>query len=241
MSERRQVWDTLSKLLTRLERDIDTSLGAKAPSEATLEELEKEIRRLGKTQFKTNALVEEQSTRWEQVVAKLEAAQEQRNQLIEELIRERVAAREMELLEAILPVLDGLENAIASGQRYLEMRDRASEILHASPNPPTPAQAIILSPADRAKLAGWLEGLRLVRERLLAILKAAGVTPIPTVGCQFDPYLHIAVGTSREGEGAPGTIVAEERRGYRTPSGVLRYAEVIVYRPESDPEDILVA
>jgi len=234
MSERRQVWETLSKLLTRLEEDIDASLGPKAPSESTLEELEKEIRRLGKTQFKTNALVEEQSTRWEEVLAGLRAAQEQRDQLVEELVRARVAAREMELLEAFLPVLDGLEHAIASGQRYLEMRDRAAEVLRTSPNPPTAAQAIILSPADRAKLAGWLAGLRLLRERLLAILKACGVTPIPTVGHQFDPYLHVAVATSKVGEGAPGTIVAEERRGYRTPSGVLRYAEVIVYRPESE-------
>jgi molecular chaperone GrpE len=80
-------------------------------------------------------------------------------------------------------------------------------------------------------LAGWLDGLRLVRERLLAILEAGGVTPIPTVGQPFDPYLHVAVGTSGAGDGPPGTIVSEERRGYRCPAGVLRYAEVIVYRP----------
>jgi molecular chaperone GrpE len=60
------------------------------------------------------------------------------------------------------------------------------------------------------------------------------VTPIPTVGHPFDPYLHVAVGATSEGEGAPGTIVEEERRGYRTPDSVLRYAEVIVYRPDSD-------
>jgi molecular chaperone GrpE len=98
----------------------------------------------------------------------------------------------------------------------------------------TPEQAILVSPADRAVLAGWLDGLRLVRERLLAILEAGNVMPIPTVGQLFDPYLHVAVGTTTEGEAPPGTIVEEERRGYRTLDGVLRYAEVIVYRPESD-------
>jgi molecular chaperone GrpE len=85
-------------------------------------------------------------------------------------------------------------------------------------------------------LAGWLDGLRLVRERLLAVLQAGGVTPIPAVGHPFDPYLHIAVGTTSQGDGVPGTIVAEERRGYRSPEGVLRYADVIVYRPQESKQ-----
>jgi molecular chaperone GrpE len=93
---------------------------------------------------------------------------------------------------------------------------------------------MLVSPADRDMLAGWLDGLRLVRERLLAILEAGDVTPIPTVGHPFDPYLHVAVGTTHEGDHPPGTIVEEERRGYRTPNGVLRYADVIVYRPQPD-------
>jgi molecular chaperone GrpE len=83
-------------------------------------------------------------------------------------------------------------------------------------------------------LSGWLDGLRLVRERMLAILKAGDVTSIPTVGQPFDPYLHIAVGTTTDGEGLAGTVAAEERRGYQSPTGVLRYAEVIVYQPELD-------
>jgi molecular chaperone GrpE len=87
---------------------------------------------------------------------------------------------------------------------------------------------------DRAMLSGWLDGLRLVRERMLAVLEAGGVTPIPTVGHPFDPYLHVAVGTSSEGDGKPGLIVAEERRGYRSSSGVLRYADVIVYQPKEE-------
>ena len=103
-----------------------------------------------------------------------------------------------------------------------------------SSSPPSPAQALLVSPADRAKLAGWLDGLRLVRERMLAILETGGVTPIPTVGQPIDPYLHVAVGTAAGGSGPPGPIVSEERRGYRSPAGVLRYAEVIVYQPEPE-------
>jgi molecular chaperone GrpE (heat shock protein) len=40
------------------------------------------------------------------------------------------------------------------------------------------------------------------------------------------------VGTTSEGNGASGIIVAEERRGYRSSAGVLRYAHVIVCRKE---------
>jgi molecular chaperone GrpE (heat shock protein) len=226
MSERRQLWETLAAFLSQLERETDAALDKDARLDAALEDLKDELRRLGKAQFKANAMVEDQSARWEQVIAEAQAARGQQAQLVEQVAEELVAARERELLEAFLPALDGLESAIASGWRYLAVRDRASGVPSL-----TPAQVALVSPADRAALAGWLDGLRLVRERMLAILQAGGVTPIPTVGHPFDPYLHVAVGTSGVGDGPPGTIVSEERRGYRSPSGVLRYAEVIVYRP----------
>jgi len=227
MSERRQMWEALAAFLAQLEQEADATLDKDVRLAAALEELKDEVRKLGKAQFKANAMVEDQSARWEQAIAGVQTVQEQQARLGETVAQERVAARERELLEPFLPALDGLESAITSGHRYLEIRDRA-----ASASNFTPAQAILVSPADRAVLAGWLDGLRLVRERLLAILEAGGVTPIPTVGHPFDPYLHVAVGTITEGGGPAGTIVAEERRGYRCPSGVLRYAEVIVYRPQ---------
>jgi len=234
MSDRRQVWETLANLLARVEKGMEASLDADVQPSAALERLEKEVRRLGKAQFKANVLAEGQGTRWEQTLASVQAAQEQRDRLLETVVSEQVTARERELLEAVLPALDGLENAIVSGQRYLETRDRAASSLKSSQTPLTPAQAVLVSPADRAMLSGWLDGLQLVRERMLAILEAGEVTPIPAVGQLFDPYLHVAVGTTTEGEVAAGTIVAEERRGYRSPAGVLRYAEVIVYRPEPE-------
>jgi molecular chaperone GrpE len=232
MSERRQLWETLAAFLAQIEREADAALGKDAQLSATLEELKDEVRKLGRAQFKANALAEEQGTRWEQAIVEVQAGREQRAQLVEEVAGERAAARERELLEAFLPALDGLESAIASGRRYLEVRDRA-----AGAPAVTPAQAVLVSPADRAVLAGWLDGLRLVRERMLAVLEAGGVTPIPAVGHPFDPYLHVAVGTTGQGAWPPGTVVAEERRGYRCPAGVLRYAEVIVYRPRSEERD----
>ena len=223
MSAHRQVWETLARLLDRVENSV-----APAPAEAA--NLELEIRKLGKTQLKANLLVEEQTAQVKQSLAAAQAAQEQNSRLFEALSAERAVQAQKDTLEAILPALDGLEHAIVSGQRYLQTRDRAAS----NPNL-TPEQAVLVSPADRAVLAGWLSGLNLVRERLLAILEAGGVTPIPSIGQLFDPYLHIAVGTSTQLpiglEATPNIIVAEERRGYRTSAGVIRFAEVVVYRP----------
>ncbi len=235
MSERRQVWATLASLLQKVERDAAPPAAAPPPADGSapgaLATLEQEVRKLGKTQFKANALAEEQAARWEKMLEAAQATQDQQARLLDTLAVERAAAAQLALLEAILPALDGLDHALQSGQQYLHRRDTAAR----KPDL-TPAQARLVSPADRAMLAGWLDGLRLVRARLLSILEAGGVTPIPSIGHLFDPYLHVAVGTTSEIppniEPAPNLIVAEERPGYRSPAGVLRFAEVIVYRPK---------
>ncbi|MFQ5616427.1 MAG: nucleotide exchange factor GrpE, partial [Anaerolineales bacterium] len=208
MSTRRQVWATLSRLLARVESGMEPE----SPNGLT-----KEIRKLGKAQFKANALTENQIAHLEETITALQKAQAENAKMRETLAEERAAAARSELLETILPAVDGVENAIASGQKYLKIRDKA-----AASQKLTPERAALVSPADRAMLAGWLDGLRLVRERLLGILEAGSVTPIPTIGHPFDPYMHIAVGTTSEVEDevAAGTIVAEERPGYRTTSGV---------------------
>lgn len=239
MSSRRQVWETLAGLLRRLEDDLAAQEDKRAtgaaghdavPLDGLLEPLEKELRRLGKTQFKTNALTENQLLQLEENLNKLQQAQEKQADLQEQLIQQRTAKARHELLESFLPALDGLDHAIQSGQRYLRRRDAAAQSAQLKPE-----QAYLVSPADRAALSGWLEGLRLVRERMLAILEAGGVTPIPTVGRPFDPYLHTVVGTTAPNDNAlPGMIVAEERRGYQTSAGVLRFAEVVVARNKEE-------
>ena len=227
MSERRQVWETLSHLLQR----VDNSIANAPPPASDSSNLEQEIRKMGKTQHKANLLSEEQNALAKQTLAIAQSAQEQNVRLLETLRVERTATAKKDTLKAILPALDSLENAIVSGRRYLQIRDRAAKTANLSPQ-----QAILVSPADRAMLEGWLGGLNLVRERLLAILESGGVTPIASIGQTFDPYLHVAVGMTRQiPPGVPNTaniIVAEERRGYRSPAGVIRFAEVIVYRPK---------
>lgn len=225
MSVRRQVWETLAKLLVRVESGLSTSETAEVDKENSLA---KEIRKLGKTQYKANLLSESQTQTIEQVLDTFKSSQDKDAKSLQALLKEREDATRRELLEAILPALDSVENAITSGKKYLAIRDKFAASTAADT-----AHATIVSPADRAMLSGWLDGLQIVSERLKGILEAAGVTPIPSVGHPFDPHLHIAVERTSEAKAniKPGTIATEERRGYRSESGVLRYAEVIVYKP----------
>jgi molecular chaperone GrpE len=217
MSDRRLVWATLAELITRLENAVTPLIGSQveraAPPDGAdngVAALEKEVRKLGRTQFKANTLAEQQNTNIERVLEKLEADQQQQAEIIETLVAGRVAEAQSAWVQSLFPVLDGLDHAINKGQRYV-----------------VGAQG-----HTQAQFASWLKGVHLVRERLLALIKQEGVTPIPTVGHPFDPYLHIAVATTQEANNgtAPGTIVAEERRGYRNADDVLRFADVVVYR-----------
>ena len=231
MSYRRDVWETLARLLKHLETGVETlqEKSTNPETEIGLTNLEKEVRKLGKTQFKANALTESQFNRLEKIIAETQSTQEQNERLLEMLSEGQKTAAQKDILEALLPALDGLDNAISSGQRYLARRDIAARRTNLSP-----VQAVLVSPADRAMLSGWLDGLRLVRERLLTILEIGEVKPIPTVGHIFDPYQHIVVGKSTQippgMQPISGIIIAEERRGYQSPAGVLRFAEVIVFR-----------
>lgn len=228
MSNRRQVWETLAHLLQRVEKSSDAT---PPPATSDSASLEQEIRKMGKVQHKANLLAEEQNAQVKNVLTLAQAAQTHNANLLETLATARAAAAQKDTLEAIIPALDGIEHAIASGQRYLKIRDLAASGDGLSQN-----QAMLVSPADRAMLAGWLDGLNLVRERLLAVLKAGGVTVIPAVGQPFDPYQHLAVGTSSQlpaGVNAEANqVISEERPGYRSSAGVIRFAEVIVYRPK---------
>jgi molecular chaperone GrpE len=82
--------------------------------------------------------------------------------------------------------------------------------------------------------AAWLQGLELVRERLFETLAMEGVEPLEAIGQPFDPHRHVAMDTVPARDDAPsGAVVSELRRGYAVGDRVLRYAEVVVARAES--------
>jgi molecular chaperone GrpE len=75
---------------------------------------------------------------------------------------------------------------------------------------------------------GFRDGVELIHQRLLEVLKKRGVTAVDTVGQPFDPHLHQAVAYD-ESPGVPdGQVIGELRRGYRLGERLLRPALVRV-------------
>ena len=200
MSHKRHVWETISDLASRL-NDLSGNGFAR---------LEEQLSKVGREQYKANTLAQAQAERLQATLEALQSAMAHQEAAQQETIQK---AR-LSILKALLPVLDGLEAGLESGERQVES-------LHAGSH--NDSQAAVL-------LAAWLDGQRLLRDRLLAVLNEAGIQPVPTVGQPFDPYRHVAVGTVEDHSLPDGQIIAEERRGYAANDHILRYAEVVVVR-----------
>ena len=228
----------LQQQLDLLQETLNAVRSEACRSEAVAEgfgRLEKQVNRAGREQFKANAALDALR---EQVTAAVEQGRSADTYRERELQVARegraaagVAARR-ELLERLLPVMDSLSEAVASGRRRIVAAERL-------PSRHFPWQA---GPdaVTREALAGfraWAEGIELVQERLAELLRAEGVEPIPTAGRPFDPNHHVAVEVAAAEPGQqPGVIVRELRRGYRIGDRVLRYAEVAVVRARGNQE-----
>jgi molecular chaperone GrpE len=73
-----------------------------------------------------------------------------------------------------------------------------------------------------------LQTLRMMQWQMGEALKSEGLTPVPTVGEPFDPYVHDAVETVQTSEQPEGIVVEEVRKGYRMGEETLRPARVKV-------------
>jgi molecular chaperone GrpE len=207
MSPRRLIWQEISRLATRVahQGSVDG---------ADLDQIVQQLGRLGRDQFKADALFEAEQAQQEEMLSALRATITRQEQMLATLgqnqQRETEAAHH-HLLLSLLPVIDGLEAALTNGAR---------QVVHSS-----------AGGDPRSVLIAWLDGLRVVHRRMLDVLAQAGMEPIQAVGQPFDPGLHVAVGVDASGRAPTGMVVTEQRRGYRASGGVLRFAEVVVSRP----------
>jgi molecular chaperone GrpE len=74
----------------------------------------------------------------------------------------------------------------------------------------------------------FVEGVRNIHQKFLAMLESQGVTPFISVGTPFDHSLHEAVAVAPHNGREAGIVIDELRRGYRWNSGLLRHAQVRV-------------
>jgi len=72
------------------------------------------------------------------------------------------------------------------------------------------------------------DGIELIRQQVLGILKAEGVEPIETLGQEYDPNVAEAVGLVPVEQERDNFVVEEIQRGYRLGERILRPARVKV-------------
>ncbi len=81
---------------------------------------------------------------------------------------------------------------------------------------------------DTLDREGLQQGMRMLEWQLNELLKAEGLTVVPTVGQPFDPYVHEAIESVASDEYPEGVVVEEARKGYKLGDETLRPARVKV-------------
>lgn len=103
------------------------------------------------------------------------------------------------LLTELLPVMDSLEQALASAQ------------------------------SDSEAMASMIEGIELTIKMFIGVLEKFSVTQIDPQGEAFDPNQHEAMSMQEAPEGvSPGTVMMVFQKGYLLKERVVRPARVIV-------------
>jgi molecular chaperone GrpE len=74
----------------------------------------------------------------------------------------------------------------------------------------------------------YRKGVEMIQRQMLDLLRKRGVTPIETVGADFDPNYHQAVSHDVSPDHREGEVIAELRRGYMLGERLLRPAMVKV-------------
>ncbi len=81
---------------------------------------------------------------------------------------------------------------------------------------------------DQFKNEPWVEGIRLVEQKLQRVLESEGVKPIEAQGKDFDPNYHEAMFYETSAGEPEGRVIAEFQRGYMLGNKVLRPTRVKV-------------
>jgi molecular chaperone GrpE len=140
---------------------------------------------------------------------------------------EQVCTERDQLVDRVARLQAEFENARKRGEREkLEFRDYATGNIVELFLPVVDNFELALKSAGSAEQLR--SGVELIVKQMEGILGQLSVTAVPTVGVEFDPRIHEALG-SVEREDMPDQHVAEEiRRGYRLRERLLRPALVRV-------------
>ena len=81
------------------------------------------------------------------------------------------------------------------------------------------------------------DGVQMIYDQLLSVLKAEGVEPIDAVGERFDPNIHEAISQEESEEAEEGEVIRQIQRGFSLNDRLVRPARVVVAKvPEGADE-----
>ncbi len=83
----------------------------------------------------------------------------------------------------------------------------------------------------------WVEGVRLVEQKLKRVLETEGVKPIEAQGKEFDPNYHEAMFYEPTPGASEGQVTGEFQRGYMLGDRVLRPARVKVAKGDGQGQE----
>jgi molecular chaperone GrpE len=72
------------------------------------------------------------------------------------------------------------------------------------------------------------DGVQMIYDQFLSVLKEAGMEPIDSVGVPFDPNFHEAISQQETSEAEEGTVLEQVQRGYQLSGRLVRPARVVV-------------
>ncbi len=138
---------------------------------------------------------------------------------------EAIKFAEADFARDLLVVLDDLVRT----QQSAEGKDLVQPA--SAPEPPPAASELSAEPRLRA----LLDGVRIVHEHFLKVLKAHAISPIEALGRKFDPHEHEALFQLATDQYAAGTVAQELARGYKMHDRVLRPTRVAVSKGPAEP------
>lgn len=113
------------------------------------------------------------------------------------------------LIKSILPIIDDLERVINNAEKFL---------------------------ANNPDAKIYVDGVKMVHQKLLKTLEARQVKRMETIGKKFDHNFHEALTQMPKADLEPDTIVEEFEAGYIMHDEVIRHAKVIVSKPVESAE-----
>jgi len=206
---------------------------------AALDDLSQEIRRMGREMFKTNRAAERDQEIFTETLTEIRSLAS----TVAKIPQQNEATLNDAKFEAKAFICRELLRMADTMEASLSAADELIAQLQAKAGAPAQGAAYWFAATRQLRdslaeavssLRQWREGQSLQAERLLAILRTAGVRGIETEGRAFDPALHRAVSIAHRNDVTPGTIVGEELKGYTLDGRILRYAEVIVAKNGQD-------